>query len=231
MKKSNKSKYSSLNLFRYFALSKKLKNMSLTRSLQYEKLEKLNFLGDLLDFGGGDNSRYIELLNCLSYNSVNIDSKIKPTWNISVNDAIPCKDKAFDTVISLNTIEHIFDAHYAISEMYRSLRPGGKLILTTPFLFYIHGHPDDYFRPTPSWYELTLSSIGFSNIKVESLWVGPFTTGSFCSGQPGPLKVFRMRCSILLDIVYHYFQYFFGKKNIEQESPSPLGLWVTAEKK
>jgi len=41
-------------------------------------------------------------------------------------------DASFDTVISCETIEHVPDVPRALSELTRVLRPGGRLILTTP---------------------------------------------------------------------------------------------------
>ncbi len=41
-------------------------------------------------------------------------------------------DNNFDTVVSFQVIEHIQDDNLFIKEIYRVLKPGGKLILTTP---------------------------------------------------------------------------------------------------
>ena len=45
---------------------------------------------------------------------------------------LPHANAVFDTVISCETIEHVADPRQAIAEMTRLLRPGGKLLLTTP---------------------------------------------------------------------------------------------------
>jgi ubiquinone/menaquinone biosynthesis C-methylase UbiE len=41
-------------------------------------------------------------------------------------------DNTFDTVVSLQVIEHIEDDHAFVSEIYRVLKPGGKAIIATP---------------------------------------------------------------------------------------------------
>ena len=49
----------------------------------------------------------------------------------SIQD-IPVEDAAFDIVISCETIEHVVDPLRALREVCRVLRPGGRLLLTTP---------------------------------------------------------------------------------------------------
>jgi SAM-dependent methyltransferase len=46
--------------------------------------------------------------------------------------ALPFRDGCFDVVVSLQTIEHLWDQPAFLSECARALRPGGRLILSTP---------------------------------------------------------------------------------------------------
>lgn len=46
--------------------------------------------------------------------------------------AIPYPDDFFDTVASLEVIEHVFDPLFFLKEIYRVLKPGGVLIISTP---------------------------------------------------------------------------------------------------
>jgi ubiquinone/menaquinone biosynthesis C-methylase UbiE len=48
-------------------------------------------------------------------------------------------DKTFDIAISCETIEHVPDAQRALRELYRVLKPGGRLILTCPNYFNFFG--------------------------------------------------------------------------------------------
>ena len=45
---------------------------------------------------------------------------------------MPFADNSFDFIVSSEVIEHTPDPLRAIDELYRVLRPGGKLVLTTP---------------------------------------------------------------------------------------------------
>ena len=47
-------------------------------------------------------------------------------------ERIPHPDEAFDVVVCLDVLEHVTDERLAVTELFRVLRPGGTLILTTP---------------------------------------------------------------------------------------------------
>jgi 2-polyprenyl-3-methyl-5-hydroxy-6-metoxy-1,4-benzoquinol methylase len=55
-------------------------------------------------------------------------------------------DNAFDTVVSTEVLEHVPEPQQAINEMYRVLKPGGYLILSTPMYWPRHEVPYDFFR-------------------------------------------------------------------------------------
>ena len=191
------------NFQRLRMLTRELRTISLTRALQYEVISKYLLKGDVLDFGGGEKTLYKQRLNCTNYKSINIDPNILPTWISSVGEPFPCQNESFDTVLSMNTLEHIFDPIWEVSEMFRVLLKNGELILSVPFLFPIHGHPDDYFRPTPSWYRQALAQAGFKNVEIIPLSWGPFSVSFTCSGLPGPFKFVRKYWALVLDLIYY----------------------------
>ena len=51
-------------------------------------------------------------------------------------EPLPAKDCEFDCVVASNVIEHIFDTDAFVEDLSRILRPGGRIILTTPNLAY-----------------------------------------------------------------------------------------------
>ena len=62
---------------------------------------------------------------------------------------LPFDDGAFDTVLSVQVLEHTARPQELLAEMARVLRPGGTLILNAPFCFRLHEEPLDFFRYTP----------------------------------------------------------------------------------
>lgn len=67
-----------------------------------------------------------------------------------VGDAheLPFEDASFEQVLCTEVLEHLHTPQQAIDEMYRVLKPGGRLILTTRFIYPLHDSPHDYFRFT-----------------------------------------------------------------------------------
>ncbi len=220
------------SLNRCLALLKSVPNISIQRALQYEVIGQYKLKGVVLDYGGGEKVLYRKLLLVDEYFSVNIDPAIKPTWLIIPGEKIPCNDGKIDTVISLNTLEHVFNASSVISELHRVMRSGGEILLSTPFLYPVHGHPDDYFRPTPSWYIRVLEDAGFGSIKVIPLSWGPFTVGAICSRLPGPFRKIRMKVAIILDYLYFLMRFHNSTSlNVEKcYSPSAVAFFVRALK-
>jgi ubiquinone/menaquinone biosynthesis C-methylase UbiE len=53
-------------------------------------------------------------------------------YQIMDGTALPFKDNFFDIVVSFETIEHTKDYEKMLSEFNRTLKPGGKLFLSTP---------------------------------------------------------------------------------------------------
>lgn len=57
-------------------------------------------------------------------------------------------DTTFDHVVICEVLEHVHSPHLAIRNIFKILKSGGHLILTTPFLLPIHEAPFDYYRFT-----------------------------------------------------------------------------------
>lgn len=86
---------------------------------------------------------------------------------------LPLADSSVDTVLMLDVLEHIRSPGRALEESLRVLRPGGKLLISIPFLYPIHDAPHDYQRLTVHGLRRDMDEVGF---RVESL---ERTSGSF----------------------------------------------------
>lgn len=157
---------------------------SILRALQYESLSKLTFSGRLLDFGGGESTTYAKYLHGADeVASVNIDSEFNPTHLVPPGEALPFDRNCFNYIVCLNVLEHVYDSRFVLDELYRVLKPGGVLVIAVPFLYRIHGHPDDYSRHTDSWWFETLERTGFSRAEIEPQVWGRATTARLIGGH------------------------------------------------
>jgi SAM-dependent methyltransferase len=89
-----------------------------------------------------------------------------PDTEYFTGDRWPVDDLTVDTVLSTETLEHVLDPLSFLAEAKRSLRPGGRLILTVPFAARWHYVPFDYWRFTPSGLKHLLGKSGFAEIRV-----------------------------------------------------------------
>ena len=75
--------------------------------------------------------------------------------------ALPFADRAFDTAICTQVLEHVADPARVLAEIARVLRPGGVLLLTAPMIWPLHEEPFDFFRYTQHGLRHLLQAVGF----------------------------------------------------------------------
>jgi SAM-dependent methyltransferase len=82
----------------------------------------------------------------------------------------PLELNKFDIIIAEQVLEHVLWPFRAVSNLYKMLRPGGILVVTTPFLLRIHDEPADCSRWTEVGLKYLLAAGGFdlSNITTGS---------------------------------------------------------------
>ncbi len=177
---------------------------TIMRAMQYEALEGVAFTGRLLDFGGGARAsygRYLEGADEIL--SVNIDDEFQPTHVVPPGGVLPFDDDHFDHVVCLNVLEHVYDSRFVLDELFRVLKPGGILVIAVPFMYRIHGHPDDYSRHTDSWWFETLERTGFTRAEITPQVWGRATSARLIGGH-GNFLVKRLNTwrSMLHDILF-----------------------------
>ena len=105
--------------------------------------------GRLLDVGCGSKP-YRSLFRVDAYVGLDIDSAA--TRRRGVADVFydggrfPFEDTSFDSVLCNQVLEHVFNPDHFLEEIRRVLRPGGRLLLTVPFVWDEHEQPWDYAR-------------------------------------------------------------------------------------
>lgn len=80
--------------------------------------------------------------------------------------ALPFAAAGFDAAICAELLEHVPDPRAVLAEVARVLRPGGRLVITVPFLYPIHADPYDFGRYTDTFWRQVLDEAGFTRIEV-----------------------------------------------------------------
>jgi len=141
--------------------------------------------GKLLDVCCG-RGEFIEIFNDLGFDAYGVDMdsvaaekglKVK-TANVDL-EGIPYEDNYFDFIMVKSAIEHIRHVYELTEDLYRVLKPGGKLIILTSDwkevykIFY-----DDVDHKTPftkTSLEGLLLRFQFRNVKVNDIHYLPFS--------------------------------------------------------
>jgi SAM-dependent methyltransferase len=96
---------------------------------------------------------------------VDLDPARAPDVVADVQDLGCFPDACFDVVFLMEVLEHVAAPDAALSEIHRVLAPGGRVVLSTPFLLEIHEAPHDYYRFTDFGLRHLLR--GFDAVRVE----------------------------------------------------------------
>lgn len=82
--------------------------------------------------------------------------------------ALPFRDGAFGAVLMAEVLEHVRSPAAALAEAARVLAPGGVLLATAPFMFPVHGDPEDHSRFTEQAWRAQLAAAGFTVDAIEA---------------------------------------------------------------
>lgn len=194
------------------SLYSSLKRISYRRYLLNQKLESFfdDFsAGTVVDMGGtnAQSHKYFRFPKekAEKWITINIDEEAKPDVYASIYETGLPDDYA-DAVICTEVFEHLENPHLALQEIKRILKPGGTFIGSTPFLFKIHGDPDDYFRYTESALR-NVFFCDFNTVELYSMGGGLGTVGMLITQITDDLKyrlmkyafIFASRMMILTD--------------------------------
>ncbi len=80
---------------------------------------------------------------------------------------LPLADSSIEAVTLLEVLEHLRHPREALREISRVLQPGGRLLLTVPFLYPIHDAPHDYQRYTIHGLEREIEAAGLRLERIE----------------------------------------------------------------
>jgi len=155
----------------------------------------------ILDYGA-DRSPYRSLFPSSDYRRADLGGEGAEHYVIEADGTVPEADARFDLVLSSQVAEHVESPATYLSECFRLLRPGGRLLLSTHGSFEDHAFPTDYQRWTGQGLERDLRRAGFEVLSLEKLTIGPRA-------------------------VLHQIERCLGSTFVSRRTPAGFLLWVT----
>lgn len=125
----------------------------------------------VLDAGAGD-APYKNLFQHAQYESTDfekVNKQYAPSTYICDLQSIPVEDCRFDFIIFNQVMEHLPEPKLVLAELYRVLKPGGKMIYTGPLFYEEHEQPYDFYRYTQFGLRYLFNSTGFVVERIDWL--------------------------------------------------------------
>jgi SAM-dependent methyltransferase len=158
--------------------------------------ESLALRGPVYEFGSylADGQEDLANLRPLFAGQQFIGCDLRPGPGVNrVEDlaALTLSDSSAQTIVCVETLEHVFEVRRAVEEMIRVLAPGGVLLIAAPLDFHIHDHPSDYWRLTPSCVTRMLAPLDAVLVGWQGSARFPHTVFGIAAKAPVPPQFLR----------------------------------------
>ena len=206
-----------------------MSSKSSLRLAQHAALRNVKLEGNVLDVGGDRQSEYHRLMpGNRRVVFANISPATDPDMIFDAQLTWPVEDATYDAVVLSNVLEHLYSYQSTVSEAHRAIKPGGKIVVTVPFLFYVHASPSDYFRYTQFALHRIFEDAGFVDIAIVPLGTGIFSAAwqTLQGPLPAPLVSVGRSAASGLD----WFASKLKRENRLGPDHYPLGFLLVASK-
>lgn len=132
--------------------------------------------GNVLDVGCG-RKPYRNLFQVDQYIGMDIENPGHDHSNEEIDvyydgKTFPFEEAKFDSVMSSEVLEHVFEPEDFLREVNRVLKQDGRLLLTVPFMWDEHEQPNDYARYSSFGLKHVLEKNGFQVLSLTKSALG-----------------------------------------------------------
>ena len=99
--------------------------------------------------------------------NMDFSSEIDFVWDLHTELPKTAPKLQFDYIICSSVMEHVAKPWVAVTNIENALKTGGFIIWATPWVWRIHGYPEDYWRFTPKGVQELFSKIIWEWIGYE----------------------------------------------------------------
>lgn len=161
------------NLYYYFWATTRRKNLD-----KLQEAYRGRYRGTVLDIGGRDRGAFQKPKRKVEkWIFLDIEARHHPDVVADVADMKTVAAETIDVVNAIELFEHVEKIDAGLQECCRVLKPKGTLIISAPFLYPIHGDPNDYQRWTAEKWRQTLHAL---KLKIEVFEVTGYLLTSVC---------------------------------------------------
>ena len=135
-----------------------------------------NISGKTLDVGCGAKQYENIFKKTSDYVGIEIETELQKKRKVADyfydGKKIPFNNDSFDSILSFQVFEHIFEPKEFLSEITRVLKPGGHILITVPFIWDEHEKPYDFGRYSSFGIKYLFEKNNFQVIKYKKSTVG-----------------------------------------------------------
>ncbi|MDD5750407.1 MAG: methyltransferase domain-containing protein [Candidatus Pacebacteria bacterium] len=205
-----------------------LRGQSIYRIMSQQALREESpvLTGRVIDLAGGGKNNYFDYLNLrnASYSSADIKDRNDVDIVLDLTKPLPLGSNSFDAALLFNCLYIFENPTLVLKEAGRIVKPGGFLLLITPFVFNESPEPADYWRFTGQGLVKVASEAGFKDIETVSF------------GERFTAAVYLLNKFLLLNFLrpLFYFPAMFLDKavpvGVKKNHPCPLGYLTIIRK-
>ncbi|HSC07099.1 MAG TPA: class I SAM-dependent methyltransferase, partial [Steroidobacteraceae bacterium] len=142
--------------------------------------------GRCLDVGCGGQPFRAQLEGLgFAYTGVDVHQNPQGTVDVlgAIDEPLPqaLSARQFNFILCTEVLEHVARWPEAFRNLAALLAPGGRLLLTTPHLWFPHEEPADFFRPTPWAFDFHGRNAGLTPLEITRLGDGRDVLGTVLS--------------------------------------------------
>lgn len=193
----------------------------------YTRVLRQHARGALLDVGCGHVPLYacyrglVADVTCLDW-----PNALHPSPHVDLyadlGRPLPLPDARYDTIVATDVLEHLPYPDVLWGEIRRLLRPGGKVIVGVPFMYWLHERPHDHLRYTEHRLRLFCADHDLTVLQCDP-YGGAIDVAADVASKICDAAGLRAMASAIGWLALR-------RRKIEDHTPMPLGYVLVAEK-